>query len=83
MSLKCKECGGRNTEEVSAKELSKKTGDASLLSAGAGTINPVVVVEAISAIFKALGKLFGWLGEKEKGNRQVLVCKDCGYWEKV
>lgn len=83
MSLKCKGCGSRDTEVVSARELSEKTGDASVMTAAAGAINPVIVVEAINSIFKALGRLFGWLGEKEKGNRQVVVCKDCGHWEKV
>ena len=83
MSLKCKGCGSRDTEVVSARELSDKTGDANIMTAAAGALNPVLVVEAINAIFKALGKLFGWLEKKEKGNRKVVVCKDCGYWEKV
>lgn len=83
MSLKCKGCGSRETEVVSARELSEKTGDASVMTAAAGAINPVIVIEAINSVFKALGKLFGFLEEKEKGNKQVVVCKDCGYWERV
>jgi predicted nucleic-acid-binding Zn-ribbon protein len=85
MSLQCHKCESRNTEIVSAKELSEKTGDISLMSAGAmaGVINPVLVVSALKSIFEALGKLFGYLEEKEKNNRKVIVCKDCGYWEKI
>jgi len=81
--LKCKECGSRNTQVVSAKELSEKTGDSSILTAATGYINPVIVIKALKALFEALGKLFGWIEEKEKGNRKVVVCKDCGHWEKV
>ena len=40
-------------------------------------------VEALKAIFEFLGKLFGWLEENEKNDRNVVVCKDFGYWEKV
>jgi hypothetical protein len=83
MSLKCKECQSRNTEIVSAKDLSEKTGDKSIMTASAGAINPVIVLKAISDIFEAFGKLFGWLKEKEKGNRKVIVCKDCGHWNKI
>lgn len=83
MSLKCKECGSRNTETVSAKELSDKTGIPSIMTGAKGFINPTLVVGTLSVIFEALGKLFGWLEEDAKGNRKVTVCKDCGHWEKI
>lgn len=83
MLLKCKGCGGNNTEVVSAKELSEKTGDASIMTSATGTINPILVLEVFKNIFKAMGKLFGWLEEKEKGKRKVVVCKDCGHWDKI
>ena len=83
MLLKCKGCGSNNTEVVSAKELSEKTGDTSIMTSATGTINPILVLEVVKHIFKAMGKLFGWLEEKEKGKRKVVVCKDCGHWDKV
>ena len=83
MSLKCRDCGSRNTDVVSAKELSENTGDESIMISKVGAIDPMIVAAAIRAIFLALEKLSGYLKEKEKGNRKVVVCKDCGYWEKV
>jgi len=65
MSLQCHKCGSQNAEIVSAEELSNKTGDPTLLSGAAtGAINPTLVAEALKSIFKALGKLFGFLEEK-------------------
>ncbi|MBY5949290.1 hypothetical protein [Photobacterium rosenbergii] len=83
MSLKCRGCGSRTTEVVNAKELSEKTGDSSFITQNQGAIDPNIVAGALKAIFKALGKIFGWLEEREKGNRKVVVCRDCGHWEKV
>ena len=84
MSLQCHKCESQNTEVVSAEELSNKTGDMTLMSfATVGIINPILVVEALKSIFLALEKLFGFLEEKEKNKRKVIVCKDCGYWEKI
>ena len=46
-------------------------------------LNPGESISLFSTAFMSLGKLFSWLKEKEKGNRQVVVCNDCGHWEKV
>ena len=81
--LQCKKCGSKNTETVSAKELSDKTGDETVMSAAVGNIDPAILIEAITEIFKTLGKLFGFMKEREKNSRTVFVCKDCGYWEKI
>jgi predicted nucleic-acid-binding Zn-ribbon protein len=84
MSLQCHKCGSQNTEVVSAEELSNKTGDMTPMSAATvGMIDPILVGEAIKSIFQALRKLFDFLEEKEKNKRKVVVCKDCGYWEKI
>jgi len=84
MSLQCHKCESKNTEIVSAEELSNETGDKTPLSGAAmGAIDPTLVAVALKSIFQALGKLFGFLEEKEKNKRKVVVCKDCGYWEKV
>jgi hypothetical protein len=53
------------------------------MTAASGMISPALVGEVLKAIFEFLGKLFGWLEEKEKNDRSVVVCKDCGYWERV
>ena len=79
MSLQCHKCSSRNTEVVKAKELAEKTGDTAVLTMGSG----VVGIELLGKLFEALGALFGWMKEKEAGGRSVVVCKDCGYWEKV
>ena len=83
MSLQCHKCESQNTEVISAEELSNKTGDMIPMSATAGMISPILVAEAIKSIFQAFGKLFGFLEEKEKNKRKVVVCKNCGYWEKI
>jgi predicted nucleic-acid-binding Zn-ribbon protein len=84
MSLQCHKCGSQNTEVISAEELSNKTGDMRpISSATAGIIDPMLVIKAIKSMFQALEKLFGFLEEKEKNKRKVIVCKDCGYWEKI
>ncbi len=86
MSLKCKNCGSRNTTVVSAKELSDRTGDSSLDSLQVGFIPKESIgsiIAAITAIAVAVGKFFSFSKEKEKSNRKVVLCKNCGYWEKV
>ena len=83
MSNQCNKCGSRNTATVKAKGMAEKTGDSSFMTAASGMISPALVGEVLKAIFEFLGKLFGWLEEKEKNDRSVVVCKDCGYWERV
>lgn len=83
MSAQRNKCGSRNTVIVKARDMSEKTGDSNFTSAASGVINPALVGEVLKAIFEFLGKLFGWLGEKVKNDRNVVVCKDCGYWERV
>ena len=83
MSLKCKECGSRDTKVISARELSAITNDTSVLTTSSGKIDIIFFVEAIKYISQALGRLFEWLKEKEKNDSRVVVCKDCGYWEKI
>jgi hypothetical protein len=68
---------------VKARDMAEKTGDGSFMTASSGMVSPILIVEALKAIFEFLGKLFGWLEEAEKNDRSVVVCKDCGYWERV
>ncbi len=83
MALKCKDCGSLDTEVMKAKELSDASGDNSVLTSLCGTINPIFIIKALEAAFKAIGKIFSWMEEKEKGNQSVIVCKKCGYWERI
>jgi len=85
MSIACKKCGGRNTQVVAAKDLAKATNNPNVMTASAGSIDPKVVVEIISLVVQGLVAVFGWLkaSEKNKNNSNVVLCKDCGAWEKV
>lgn len=83
MSLKCNSCGSTNTEIVSAKQLSEKIGDPSIMTGTKGVIDPTLVVLAIIAIAKALKGLFDWMKQKEKNDHKIIVCKQCGHWERI
>lgn len=83
MSLQCKKCGSRNTSTVKAKEMADRTGDSSFNTAASGMINPVLVIATLKAIIDMIGNVFNWLTEKEKNDASVVVCKDCGYWERI
>jgi len=85
MGIQCNKCASRNTIVVKAKDLAKRTSDNSVLTGMSGTVagDPAVLLEILKGIVQFLGKLFGWLEEKEKNDRQVVVCQDCGYWERV
>lgn len=83
MGVQCNKCGSRNTSIVKARDMAEKTGDRSFINATSGIVNPILIGEALKVIFEFFGKLFGWLEEKEKNDKNVVVCKDCGYWEKV
>ncbi|EPU0349855.1 hypothetical protein ACVT81_001666 [Yersinia enterocolitica] len=83
MPLKCPQCGSRNTLTNSAGELSGMTGDKRFLTAAAGYINPGTFPELIKEIARVLGKLFGYLEQREKNIAPVLVCKDCGHWKRI
>ena len=83
MSLACNKCGGRNTEVVEAKDLAKASGDSRVLTAPVGVVSPEVVAGLVAAIAAAVKAIFEWLTESEKNKKNVVVCKDCGYWERV
>lgn len=83
MSLKCPQCGSRNTLTASAGKLSEMTGNEQFLTAAAGYINPTVIIEMLKDIVQVIGKLFGFLEQRERNNAPVLVCKDCGHWRRI
>jgi len=77
VTLKCSDCGSRNTEVTKSKDFSDKTGAS--MAGTSGFVDPVIVVGALSA----LAALFKWLSKKEENNPSILACKDCGHWEKI
>ncbi|HFU75266.1 MAG TPA: hypothetical protein ENK88_03505 [Campylobacterales bacterium] len=84
MSLQCHKCGKRNTEIVSAEELSNKTGATILLSNSVnGFIAPEVLVGVLGNIAKLAEKILEIIIERKKNKRKVIICKDCGFWERV
>ena len=83
MGIQCNKCGSRNTQVVKAKEMAEKTGDNSFMTATSGAVDPNIVLKALEALFNFLGKLFESKSEAEKNNGSVLVCKDCGAWERI
>lgn len=76
MSLKCNNCGSRNTQTTTAKKLAETTGNSNITNAASGFVSPKEIVGLLKALFE-------WLSGKEKNSRSVVVCKDCGYWERV
>ena len=84
MSLKCKECGSRDTTIVTRKQLSKALDkpEGSLGSAGL-VVDPVMVINAILALIALASQALNYLKEKEKNEVEYVICKDCGYYEKL
>jgi hypothetical protein len=42
-----------------------------------------MIIGAIEALAHAAKALFGYLKSREDNNPPVVVCKSCGYWEKI
>ena len=51
-----------------------------------GTIDPKIFIKLFPLIIKLAESLLDWLKKKEKNKsteRNVIVCMDCGHWEKI
>jgi hypothetical protein len=83
MGVQCHKCGSRNTSIVKARDLAKAANDPSVLTGCMGIIPVVLIGKILDKIFQFLGKLFGFLEEKQKNDASVVVCRDCGYYERV
>lgn len=85
MSIACRKCASRNTQVVAAKDLAKATNNPSVMTASAGSIDPRLVVEILTLLVRGVVAVFGWMkaSEKNKDTSTVVVCRDCGAWEKV
>jgi hypothetical protein len=67
---------------MSAEKLSKITEDQSILVNTQGFLT-TANLNILKSFVDFLKNLFGFFEEKEKNNRKVFVCKNCGYWEKI
>lgn len=85
MSMQCKKCKSNNTGVYKAKDLATKTGDNSFntASSGAAAIDPALLIELAKLVVVLLSGIFSWLKSKQKNERMILLCKDCGHWEKL
>ncbi|MDW6162830.1 hypothetical protein RNP76_03975, partial [Escherichia coli] len=48
-----------------------------------GYISLEFLPEILKEIIKAIKKLFGFLEQCERNNAPVLICMDCGYYERI
>lgn len=85
MSMQCKKCKSTNTGVFKAKDLATKTGDNRFNndSMGAITVDPALLVELAKLLVVLVTSVFSFFKSKQKNERMVLLCKDCGYWEKL
>ncbi len=86
MILKCKACGSTNTCTVSKKELGQLLHQTSPV-AGCG-VGAMLSPEIIAALIVASGPIIATvtnhvLKKKRDNDEKILVCKDCGNYEKL
>ena len=78
MHLICRQCGSCNTLISSAGKLPSITDNKR-----SGYISLEFLPEILKEIIKAIKKLFGFLEQCERNNAPVLICMDCGYYERI
>lgn len=78
MHLKCPQCGSCNTLISSTGKLPSITDNKR-----SGYISLEFLPEILKEIIKAIKKLFGFLEQCERNNAPVLICMDCGYYERI
>ena len=77
-SLRCENCGSRNTVIVSKKEVAEVCKNPGIMSAKKGKIDQgtiIKIIALIGEIFLALLSIF------KDNNQKIILCKDCGYWK--
>lgn len=83
MQLKCPHCGSQNTKSGPAWKLADAMNDERLLRTSSGNINPEVLPKILEEIINVIRNLLGYLELREKNNAPVLICRECGYYEKI
>ncbi|MCQ5790134.1 hypothetical protein MZC73_17190, partial [Escherichia coli] len=59
------------------------TRDDRFLTSTSGYISPEQLPELLKEIIRAIQRLFRFLEQRERNNAPVLICKDCGYYERI
>jgi hypothetical protein len=87
MTLECKKCGGRQTKVVPADKMTdfidKKSTVGNIGTSGTITLSSEAIYAIIMAAIEVVKKFFDWQNKKEQNKRNVVVCLDCGHWEKI
>lgn len=83
MPLKCPKCGSRNTVTETAGKIAEVTRDDRFLTSTSGYISPEQLPELLKEIIRSIQRLFRFLEQRERNNAPVLICKDCGYYERI
>lgn len=83
MSLTCPKCGSRHTVTENAGRIAEVVRDDRFLSSASGYISPDQLSELLKEIIRAIKRFFGFLEQRERNNAPVLVCKSCGYYERI
>jgi len=91
MTLMCKKCRSRDTFVCGARDLTAKTGNPVFASAVCGFVaDPIAIFALLGALVAAARAVIAFLEARERNNEArernnppVLVCKACGYWERI
>ncbi|HFK6835503.1 TPA: hypothetical protein ACGZCP_004756, partial [Citrobacter freundii] len=75
--------GSRNTVTETAGKIAEVTRDDRFLTSTSGYISPEQLPELLKEIIRAIQRLFRFLEQRERNNAPVLICKDCGYYERI
>jgi hypothetical protein len=70
---------------MKSKDLAKASGDSSVMTGASGVMGAsrVINVKTVETLLVLITAVFGWLTESKKDEKKVIVCKDCGYWERI
>ena len=83
MPLKCPKSFSKFSGSKTAGNIAKVTRDDRFLTSTSGYISPEQLPELLKEIIRAIQRLFGFLEQRERNNAPVLICKDCGYYERI
>lgn len=63
--------------------MAEVTGISNFTIAKFGSVNVGEIGNLLAAFLSIIGKLFDFLMEKEKNEASIILCQDCGYWERM
>lgn len=77
MKLQCHKCESNNTQVVNAEKLGDETNG----KYGFADLDKISPLLMINPLILGIGNVFKAFQKKDE--RKIVLCKDCGYWEKV